>query len=79
MKFAYEIRRDEPDSIWIEDQANSIGCMSVTNAAEEVIRDLIRKGLLSSGKRVYYTDTEGRIDELCHNGMAFTGFAPGPF
>lgn len=77
MRFAYEVRRDESDAIWIEDLSNSVGCMSVTNAAEEVIQDLIANGLLSPGKRVYYTDTDGNIDELCHNGVAFTGFAPG--
>ena len=77
MRFAYDIIREEPDAIWIEDLSNSVGCMSITNAAEYVIEDLIGKGLLFPGKRVYYTDTDGRIDELCHNGVAFTGFAPG--
>lgn len=51
--------------------------MSVTNNAARVVRhlhDSIEGGL---GKRhVYYQDTMGRFDELCHDQGKFTGFAP---
>jgi hypothetical protein len=28
------------------------------------------------GHRIFYIDTMGACDELCHNGVEFTGFAP---
>lgn len=77
IRFAYEVRRNEANGIWLDDLSHVVGCMSITNAAEAVIEDLRTHGLLSPDKRVYYSDTDGRIDELCHNGMVFTGFAPG--
>lgn len=78
MRFAYDILEDSDDNILIVDQSELYGCMSVTNAAELVIEDLFKRGLLSAGKRVYYEDTMGEVDELCHENGKFTGFAPGP-
>ena len=78
MRFAYDIVKDRPDCIFIRDLANEVGCMSVTNAAEDVIEDLRQRGLLVEGKKVLYEDTMGEIDELKHDGTKFTGFAPGP-
>jgi len=77
MKFAYDIVRDKPNKILITDRCDEHGCMSITNAAELVIEDLHKKGLLSPEKRVYYEDTMGAVDELCHDGEKFTGFAFG--
>jgi len=74
MRFAYDVVRQEKNAIWIEDLSPAIGGMSITNAAEEVIQDLLKKNLISHGVRVYYTDTMGSIDELCHDGRAFIGF-----
>lgn len=47
---------------------------SVTNDAENVIADLYRAGLLATGRRVLYRDTDGRWDELRYDGVRFTGF-----
>jgi hypothetical protein len=78
MKFAYEIIKNRPDCIYIRDLALEKGCMSITNAAEDVIEDLRQKGLLSAEKKVLYEDTMGEVDELKHDGTKFRGFAPGP-
>lgn len=77
MKYAYRIVDIVETHILLEDKCQDYGCMSLTNAAELVIQDLLEKGLTSAGKKVYYIDTEGRIDELCHDGKRFTGYAPG--
>lgn len=51
---------------------------TVTNAAEDVVRELIESGDLKPGQRLFYYDSEGEYDELLvHNGH-FAGFAPGP-
>ncbi|WKN44242.1 hypothetical protein [Tunicatimonas pelagia] len=50
---------------------------SVTTDAERVVADLysaIEGGLRS--RRIYYRDTEGRFDELRHQGGRFLGYAP---
>lgn len=44
---------------------------SVTNAAEEVVEVLLA---LRGFVRIFYYDTAGLFDELCHNGRFFTQF-----
>jgi hypothetical protein len=62
----------------IRDDGGNAGFMSVTNDAEAVIADLHAKGEAGPGVRVLYCDTDGRWDELCHDGAGrFTGFRPG--
>lgn len=51
------------------------GSLSITNDAEEVVRHLLR---LFPSHRFFYTDTDGQVDELQHDGTRFTGFNPGP-
>jgi hypothetical protein len=46
------------------------GCVSVTNDAEEVVRKVLQE---FSGQ-IVYRDTDGRWDELVHDGVKFTGF-----
>ena len=50
---------------------------TVTNAAEEVIEDLGRRGMLMNGSKVFYIDSEGRMDELLIRDGKFAGFSPG--
>lgn len=50
---------------------------SVTNDAEQVVKDLHRQGYLPSYTTLRYYDSEGRLDQLLHDGQGhFTGFAP---
>ena len=52
---------------------------TVTNDAEDVLARLHCEGKLPAGRRLYYYDSEGRLDELKHDGQGhFTGFGPGP-
>jgi hypothetical protein len=54
---------------------------SVTNDAENVVAEMLRHGSdggLLKEQRLFYFDSEGVLDELCHDGEKFTGFAVGP-
>jgi hypothetical protein len=58
------------------------GRVSVTNDAEAVVREVLgwKGGWAANGerRRILYFDTDGRLDELLHDGQRFLGFAPGP-
>ena len=73
----YEIVKWEADRVTIRDAFDSADpTMSVTNDAEAVVAEMLGRGL---GRRhLYYFDTHGQLDELKHDGVKFTGFAPGP-
>ncbi len=57
--------------IWIIDLDQGV---SITNNAERVVRSILG---WYDNHRIYYRDTDGRWDELVHDGRNFTGFAPG--
>ena len=71
-----------PDTaIVIRDVGHASGFSSVTNDAEAVVRTVLRIAeQLQEPKdcRIFYFDSDGRLDELCHDGTNFTGFKPGP-
>lgn len=52
----------------------NLGNKSVTNDAESVVEDLIRK--YGSDKEIVYRDSQNHWDVLCHDGNEFIGFAP---
>jgi hypothetical protein len=63
--------------VWQEDGViflidNCDGCVSVTNAAEMVVQQVLKR---FQGP-IVYRDTDGHWDELKHNGVEFTGFGP---
>jgi hypothetical protein len=47
---------------------------TVTNAAEFVVETLVAAGRLPEGKRLFYFDSEGELDELLIQGGRFAGF-----
>lgn len=51
------------------------GLPSLTNSADAVIKDLDSKVGGLGSRRVYYRDSVGRFDELCHSSGTFTAFA----
>lgn len=51
--------------------------LTVTNAADEVVRQLHDRGVLGD-KRLFYIDSMGALDEIKHAGRLFLGFAAGP-
>ncbi|MDE3097557.1 MAG: hypothetical protein KGK07_16345 [Chloroflexota bacterium] len=62
----------------LEPAAGELGGPTITNAAEEVVADLHHALGLRASERVFYVDTDGRVDELLHDGVGkFTGFAFG--
>ena len=64
----------EKKIVWIRD-LDAPGCMSVTNDAERVVRELNER---HPGYRVIYRDTESRWDELSHDNGTFLGFTIAP-
>ncbi len=57
---------------------------TITNAAEELVDDLMAKHLLEPGRRLFYYDSENQLDELvlewnpAGDRVRFKGFAMGP-
>lgn len=71
----YSIIRETQEYILIRDEGPWDLYQSVTNAAESVVAGLVDA---LHGRRLYYIDTEDRIDELKIESGKFAGFAPGP-
>lgn len=57
--------------VWIVDEDK--GGRSVTNDADAVVAEL---AVNYPGYRIIYRDSMGNWDELCHDGVLFTGFRP---
>jgi len=51
---------------------------TVTNDAEAVVEALTSQGYLPEGRRLFYYDSEGTLDEILIKDGRFVGFAPGP-
>lgn len=51
------------------------GLPSVTNSADAVIKDLNTQVRGLGLRRVFYRDSVGRFDELCHTSGVFIGFS----
>ena len=69
----YDVVKVTPEIVWIRDRVED-GVISVTNDAENVIKELHNK---HPGARIIYRDSDGAWDELKHDGCGtFTGFAP---
>jgi len=51
---------------------------SVTNDAEDVVRELVGRGFLPEGRRLFYCDSDGQLDEILVKDGQFVGFAPWP-
>lgn len=69
----YDVVRVTRDFVFITDETVKRGGRSVTNAAEQVVADLLAK---HPGRRIVYRDTDGTWDELVHDGTKFATFAP---
>ena len=70
----YVIVQDSSDRLVIRDLGPWDQYLTVTNAAEEVVQELARQ---LKGRRLFYYDTEGQMDELLVKDGEFAGFAPG--
>lgn len=68
----WEVIVQSSDQVFLIDQDTS-DTQSVTNDAENVVKALL---MMYGPKQFIYRDTEGRWDELFHDGEKFTGFGP---
>jgi hypothetical protein len=73
----FTITRVGPGAITIRDCGGPVN-LSVTNDAERVVRTLVQEKLLREGMRLFYYDSEDRLDEILWRDRKFQGFAPGP-
>lgn len=51
---------------------------TVTNDAEYVVSELVERGMLPGGRRLFYYDSDGNLDEIVVRDGKFAGFRPGP-
>lgn len=72
MRASYSVVLAAPDVVVIRDRR--IG-MTITNDAEAVVKDLLAKGVLKTGMRLHYYDTDGRLDELLFDENGFKDFS----
>lgn len=78
MKANYEVIKTTPEVVTIVDLGPWDRFMTVTNAAEEVVKELFYSGDLKLGQRLFYYDSEHELDELLIRDGEFAGFAAGP-
>jgi len=77
MKAEWDVLKHERGKyILIRDIGHNSG-RSVTNDAEYVINQLFIDEEITGETRVFYEDSEGRIDELVHKGKVFKAFKAG--
>lgn len=70
----YYVEKETEKSVVLVDVGTG---MSITNDAETVVREVQEKGILK-GRRLFYYDTMGSLDELLHDGKGvFVGFRTG--
>jgi hypothetical protein len=64
-----------PDALVIRDIGPWETFQSVTNAAEEVVEELVKAGKLPNGRRLLYYDSDNQLDEIVMENGQFKGFA----
>lgn len=76
LRSSFYIEIDRYGILLISDNCNKENTMSITNDAENVIKFLYKNKILKN-KRLFYIDSEGRIDELLHKDGKFINFKSG--
>jgi hypothetical protein len=71
----FDVIKEAPDFIFIKDVEHK-NHITITNDAQFVLTQLAVKYDIG-GRRVFYMDSCGEIDEIEHRGIKFTGFKPG--
>lgn len=65
------------DWVLLEDVSAQFGGKTITNDAEQTVKTMHELRRLKQ-RRLFYVDTDGRIDELLHDGNGkFLGFGHG--
>ena len=70
----YDIESVTPDAVRIRDEGPWDLHKTITNDAEWVVRQLYEAGYLRGQQKLYYWDSEGRMDEIEHYNGQFIGF-----
>ncbi len=75
----YTVIASSENVLLIKDNCELFECMSITNGAEIVIQEL-HEEFNCKDARIFYIDTENKVDELLHDGNGkFLAFKPGNF
>ena len=70
----YRVREQNDDYVVLEDLGPWDTYQTITNAAEWVVRQVDN---LLRGRRLYYIDSDGNIDQLLVHDGRFAGFISG--
>lgn len=73
----YEVVEREEDRLVIRDIGHKLN-MTVTNGVQQVVDELREKGRLPNGRRLFYYDREGQLDEIVVENGKFVRFNAGP-
>lgn len=71
---SFEIVEQTAQAVTLRDLGPWDKYLTITNAAEEVVEDLSRKGVIKEGQRLLYYDSENELTELLHKEGKFVGF-----
>ena len=74
---SFSIEANTNNYVYIIDNGHDRGYRTVTNDAKFVVSEL--SGLIDDfiNKRLFYLDSDNRIDEIIHNGKSFIRFKAG--
>jgi hypothetical protein len=70
----FEIVVQTDDAVYLVDLDK--GRLSVTNDAEAVVQEVLRKHCQNGLRRIVYMDSMGEWAEMVHDGKRFVDFAP---
>ena len=73
----YEVVEKTSGRVVIRDLGPWDKYMTVTNAAEEVVNELVAVRTLIQGDRLFYFDSSGELDEIVIERLRFAGFKAG--
>jgi hypothetical protein len=73
-KANYDIMVQTPQGIILRDLGPWDKYLTITNAAEEVVEELVSQGILKEGQKLLCHDSEGDLTELVHKDGKFVGF-----
>ena len=76
-KANYAIISDTLGELAIKDLGPWDKFQTITNAAEEVVEELVASGQLKPDQKLFYFDSEGELDEILVKDGKFAGFRPG--
>jgi hypothetical protein len=78
MKILYNIKYTGFMFVYVTDESLDTTATSLTNGIETLIKNLSgKRGIINEDTALYYRDTDGRVDEVLHDGKKFIGFGFG--